>query len=102
MALSIELWTNEGLVGGAEHWWDDVEASLVRLDPDGRVFPLLCRVDPYGDATFTQAELESLSEELRVLAADSSPAVVAIASELISLCEAGQGATFAELRFVGD
>jgi hypothetical protein len=101
MAVVIELWTNEGVIGGAEHWWDDVEASLLRLDSDGHGFPLLSRVDPYGDATFTQAELEPLSEELHLLAA-KAPAMGAISSKLISLCEAGQQATAAELRFVGD
>ncbi len=102
MALSIELWMNERLAGGAEHWWDDVEASLLRLDPQVHAFPMLSRVDPYRDATFAQSEFEPLREELRRLAAEAPPAVGAIASDLISLCGAGLEATSAELRFVGD
>lgn len=102
MALSIELWTSEGLAGGAEHWWDFVEVNLYKVDPDRRTFPLLWRVDPYGDAVFTQAELGPLAEELQRLAAEGPPAVVAITSDLVSLCEAGMKAPAAELRFVGD
>lgn len=28
MTITIELWVEERLVAGIEHWWDDVEAAL--------------------------------------------------------------------------
>ncbi|WP_104106325.1 hypothetical protein [Nocardioides sp. 616] len=103
MAITIELWTRNGLVGGAEHWWDDVEVTLRALDPAQEAFPLLSRVDRYGDATFTEAELRPLREELWRLAATTPPrAVAAIADKVIELCDAGLAATASELRFVGD
>jgi hypothetical protein len=103
MAIRIELWTSGGLTDGAEHWWDDVEATLHALDPAHEAFPLLSRVDPYGDTTFTGTELLPLREELRRLAATTPPrAVTAIAGKLIELCDAGLGAAASELRFVGD
>lgn len=103
MAVRIELWTSDGLIDGAEHWWDDVEATLHSLDPTHEEFPLLSRIDPYGDATFNQAQLESLGTELRNLAAATSrPTVLELIQELIALCATGLAANASELRFVGD
>lgn len=100
MAISIELWTSERLVGGAEHWWDDVESALSTAHED---FPLLSRVDPYGDATFTRSELAPLADESRRLASTTTaPGVAAVAREIADLCTAGLEAAVAELRFVGD
>lgn len=103
MAITIELWTGNGLVDGAEHWWDDVEATLCSLDPTHELYPLLSQVDPYGDATFTQSQLQALGEELRQLAgATSRASVVAITRELADLCARGLEDGSSELRFVGD
>lgn len=103
MAITIELWTGNGLIDGAEHWWDDVEATLHSLDPAHEFYPLLSQVDPYGDATFTQSQLQALGEEIRQLArATSRASVVAITRELADLCAKGLEAGPSELRFVGD
>lgn len=103
MAITIELWTSEGLVGGAERWWDDVEATLRSLDPTHATFPLVSRIDPYGDATFAQPELAPLRDELeRFAAATPPPRVAEIVTELIGLCKTALEADTAELRFVGD
>ncbi|UUW92398.1 hypothetical protein [Pimelobacter simplex] len=103
MAITIELWTGNGLIDGAEHWWDVVEATLQSLDPTHELYPLLSQVDPYGDATFTHSQLKALGEELRQLAGSTSRAsIVAITRELTNLCARGLRDDSSELRFVGD
>jgi hypothetical protein len=102
MAISIELWTNDGLVDGAERWWDDIEARLTDPVAAQQTYPLMCRVDPYGDAVLRQEEFVPFIEELRRFSLGAPPTVVAITDELIRLCQVGLGAPAAELRFVGD
>ncbi len=100
MALSIELWTGGQLTGGVEQWWDDVEAALPE-DADAR-FPLLKRVDPYGDVVIKGPELDALGRELRLLSATAPAGVQPFLLRLIGLCSAGSSRRDAELRFVGD
>lgn len=40
----------------------DVEATLHSLDPTHELYPVLSQVDPYGDASFTQSQLQALGE----------------------------------------
>lgn len=102
MAISIELWTTDGLVGGAEQWWDDIEAWLPEPEQAQRDYPLVALIDPYGFTTINRDDFPALIEELRRLVAGAPAAVTAVAESLIEVCEIGLGSTAAELRFVGD
>ena len=101
MTVRIELWVDGQLVGGAEEWWDYIEASI----PDGEEavgFPLLRRVDPYGDVLFEREELGALAVEVRRLVPQALEQARPSLEKLADLCDEGNVGTAAELRFIGD
>ena len=100
MAIGAELWVDGRLVGGAEEWWDDIEASLP--EDVGAEFPLLNRVDPNGDVTFESPEMSDLAAEARRFSAQAPDRVRPFSEELASLCDEGSQGKKAELRFLGD
>lgn len=102
MAIRIELWTDEGLVGGAEQWWDDVESALPERDLAEQTYPILSRIDPYGDIVIGRVDMGALAAELDELALQARPSVRAFADQLAGLCRRGLSAAAAELRFLGD
>lgn len=100
MALSIELWSGGRLTDGVEEWWDAVEAAF---PDDGRTrFPLVSRIDPYGDTAFSHAELRPLANELIELSTLTPDGPLELLTRLITLCEKGSALDDAELRVVGD
>ncbi|MEV4260227.1 hypothetical protein [Kribbella sp. NPDC049584] len=100
MAIRIELWVDGRLVDGAEEWWDDIEASLD--DEDGGGFPMLRRVDPYGDVVFEKEELGALAGEVRHLIPRVPVRVGTFLEKLAGLCDEGGTGTSSRLRFLGD
>ena len=102
MALRIELWTDAGLTGGLEQWWDDVDTWMDADDDRRARYPVTGSIDPYGFATIRVGDFPSLLVELNDIEAEASSAVAAIARELAFLCIRGLDAESAELRLVGD
>jgi hypothetical protein len=101
MTIRIELWIDGRLVGGAEEWWDYIEASVP--DGEGAVgFPLLQRVDPYGDVLFEREELGALAAEVRRLLPRALEQARPSLEKLAELCDTGSLGTASELRFIGD
>jgi hypothetical protein len=101
MAIRIELWIDGRLVGGAEQWWDDIKA-LLPDDAGGAGFPLLGRVDPYGDVLFEQEEIGALAAEVRRFAPQAPESARTFLRKLAVLCDEGGLAERSELRFLGD
>lgn len=101
MAITVELWIDDQLVGGAEQWWDDIEAALP--DDNAEVdFPMLSRVDPYGVVVFNREAMNDLAVEIRRFSAQVPKRVLPFLDKLVSLCDAGGQAARSELRFLGD
>jgi hypothetical protein len=98
MAIRIELWADGRIVGGLEAWWDRMEIALP-VDRSTK-YPLLSRVDPYGDIIFEGAELESLAGELRTFVTDSPESLRPLLTDLIGLCDEGLVARDAKLKFL--
>ncbi|WP_432880552.1 hypothetical protein ACQPYH_35475 [Kribbella sp. CA-245084] len=100
MTIRIELWVDGRLVDGAEEWWDYIEASV----PDGEEvgFPLLRRVDPYGDVLFERDELGALAAEVRRLLPRALEQARLSLEKLADLCDKGSLGSASELRFIGD
>lgn len=99
MAITIELWVEERLVSGIEHWWDDVETALGSESAD---FPLLSGVDPYGEVRLQEPFIGDLSKECRALAVNASSRLQPFLLELADLADKGARAGNAEVRFIGD
>lgn len=100
MAIRIELWVDDRLVGGTEDWWDLMDITL----PDERMaeYPLLNRVDPYDNVTFVHGELNSLAAELRSVLVYAPEGLKPLIGKLIELCATGEAARDARLKFLGD
>ncbi|MEV6893327.1 MULTISPECIES: hypothetical protein [Kribbella] len=96
MAIRIELWVDGRLIDGVEQWWDDLAAALP-VDED---FPMLGRVDAYGDVVFARDELEVLAAEARRFVPRAPDRVRPLLLKLAELCT--QGGSEGELRFLGD
>jgi hypothetical protein len=101
MAVRIELWIDGRVVDGAEQWWDDIEAALAADDRKAE-FPMLGRVDAYGDVLFEREELGALAADVRRFMSHAPESVRPFLERLTELCEAGDRGTAAELRFLGD
>jgi len=101
MPLLIELWIDDRLVGGVNEWWDDVEGSLAEPGAANE-FPLLSRVDPYGDAVIGRDDLPALAVEARRLSPRARERARPLLGKLASLCDEGVRAERSELRFLGD
>ena len=103
MALRVELWTDAGLVGGVEQWWDDVDAWM---NGNGGVlrhrYPIVGSFDPYGFATIPGSNIPALRAELSEIAASAPAPVAGIAKQLAALCAIGLRVATAELRLMGD
>jgi hypothetical protein len=102
MAVRIELWISQALVGGAEGWWDDVEARLPEPDLATREYPVLSRVDPYDDVVIPESDFPQLITDLQRCAVNASPPLTEFLNTLVSLAEQGLLSESAELRFLGD
>ncbi|MER7249761.1 hypothetical protein [Kribbella sp. NPDC000426] len=102
MAIRIELWIDGQLVDGAEEWWDFLEASLPDDGEGTAGFPLLGRVDPFGEVLVTGKELGALSAEVRQLLPQALEQARPLLEKLADLCDKGSLGTAAELRFIGD
>lgn len=102
MAVRIELWSGQAIAGGAEVWWDDVEARLAELEFAARECPVLSRIDPYGDVVVSQNDFPQLIADLQRCAVDATPRLSELLAALISLAEQGLSTDSAELRFLGD
>jgi hypothetical protein len=102
MTVRIELWDGNALVGGAETWWDDVEAQLSESAVATRQYPVLSRIDPYGDVVIPRSDFPQLIADLQNCAADASPPLVKVLNKLVALAEQGLSTDAAELRFLGD
>ncbi len=101
MAVRIELWVDGRVVDGAEQWWDDIEAAFP-TDEGEAGFPMLGRVDGYGDVLFAREELGALAAEVRRFVPRAPESVRLFLEKLIELCEEGDRGARAELRFLGD
>jgi hypothetical protein len=99
--MRIELWIDGLLVGGAEQWWDDIEASLAGAEAESD-FPMLSRVDPYGDVSFEGEVLSGLAAEVRRFSPQAPERVQPFLDKLAALCDQGGQGSQAELRFLGD
>ncbi|WP_109508518.1 hypothetical protein [Nocardioides speluncae] len=99
MTVRIELWLDGALVGGADHWWDDIEGVLNAIDGG---FPQLRKVDPYGVAIFASSALDELGREARELSRSAPNRAAGELSRIAELCDDSHRATSAELRFLGD
>jgi len=99
MAITIELWVEERLVAGTEHWWDDVEAAL---GSESANYPLLSAVDPYGEVRLQEPYMGDLSKECRALAVDASSRLQPFLLQLADLADSGVRTGHAEIRFIGD
>jgi hypothetical protein len=97
MAISIELRVDGQVVNGIEMWWDDLDVALTGRDEE---YPLLSRVDPYGDVVFGANVLDGVLAELEKLA-NSEPHLSNIA-KIRALCIEGLSSEQSELRFSGD
>lgn len=101
MTVRIELWIDGQLVDGAEEWWDYLEASLP--DSEGVAsFPLLIRVDPFGDVLFEGHELGALAAEVRRLLPRALEQARPLLERLADLCDKGGQGMASQLRFLGD
>lgn len=101
MAINIELWIDDRIAGGVGEWWDDVEASLAESRA-AKEFPMLSRVDPYGDVTFGREDMQALAIEARRLSPLARERARPFLDKLASLCDEGGRAERSELRFRGD
>lgn len=102
MAVRIELWSGQAVAGGTEGWWDYVEARLPELDLATREYPVLSRIDPYGDVSVPQSDFPQLIADLQRCAVDASPRLAEFLATLVALAEQGLSSDSSELRFLGD
>jgi hypothetical protein len=101
MAVRVELWIDGRVVDGAEPWWDDIEGAFPAGEGEAG-FPMLGRVDAYGDVLFEQEGLGPLAAEVRRFLPQAPEGVRPFLRKLTELCEEGGRGTGAELRFLGD
>ena len=98
MAVVVELLDGGNVVSGTETWWDEMEAVLEGRSDD---FPVLSKVDPYGDVIISAEQFDELIEEARVLV--SVPrAPIALIDRLRELAALGLSFQQPALRFRGD
>jgi hypothetical protein len=98
MAISIELCVNGVVVDGFEVWWDEMDSALDGVTDD---YPLLERVDAYGDVEFTPSELGDLEREIRRMTRDQA-APRELLERVGKLVTAARSADRSVLRFRGD
>jgi PHD/YefM family antitoxin component YafN of YafNO toxin-antitoxin module len=102
VAISIELWSGQQVVGGTESWWDDVELWLASAPHSEEDYPVLSRVDPYEFVVITGDDFPSLQSELERAVHESPKRVSELLARLLDLCRRGADLASPELRFVGD
>lgn len=102
MAINVELWRDEAIVGGLQVWWELFE-MYVAADNHQAGYPLIRRIDPYGCVTFAQGELPALEMELQRLSTEIANHQRDALVRIRELCRiAVQLSGQVELRFLGD
>ena len=102
MGLSVSLESSDG---GCLAKVTDERNLLGKILPpgDGRAFPLLRFIDPYGDTVFNRLQMESLLLELERIGAPSlGQGERELLSKIAELARRGRAEPHLVLKFRGD
>jgi hypothetical protein len=99
VTISVELRVNGVAIDGVEEWWDEMEFALTDREEH---YPMVRRVDAYGNVRFDRSELGSLIAELRRLRTEVDSTPKKLVGKLEALFLRAISTEGSDIVFVGD